>query len=696
MKNDIMKIVNDEAYVASDLETLARLLQLKGDAETQSLKQALNALEAEGLLARNKRERYNTVERLGLLKGPIDLKRQGYGFVKPEGADGPDVFIPRGNVGDSMDNDRVLVKVTRRSEDGRLEGAVVRILERALKYVVGDYFQGAVFPKNPIGDYLFKVKPPFRADLKDHTVIKAEIIRYTASKILDVKPVEVIGHPTDPGIEILTIVAEHGLEVAFPVDVMNEVATSIPSEVTAAERKNRRDFTKDLVFTIDGEDTKDIDDAVSLDVLPDGNYRLGVHIADVSHYVTEGSPLDVEAYRRGTSVYLADRVIPMLPRELSNGICSLNPKVDRLVLSCLMTIDANGDVKDYEIVEGVINSVAQMTYTKINKILAGDLPTIAQYPAIAAVSPTMRKLSKILYDKRAKAGSINFETIEPKLVFDEDGKVKDIVVKDRGISEGIIEEFMLIANETVAGHFMKLGLPGLFRIHENPDTDKLATLFKLAKELGYQKKIPKKITPVDLQQLLVAVDGTKFDKVINMLMLRSMAKARYSENNDGHYGLAFENYTHFTSPIRRYPDTTVHRLLRSYLFAGPVDRNVVSHFKGVLPDIADATSKAERVAMLCEREVMDMKKAEFMIPHVGEIFEGVVSTLTRFGMFIELPNTVEGLVHISSFREAMEFIEEKMTYLGISSRKEYTIGMVVKVKLLGANPLKGQVDFELV
>jgi len=695
MQNDIMKLVGDPGYVAADLETIARLLKLRSDADLALLKSTLTRLEAEGVLAKNKRDRWNTVDRLGLVKGPIDLKRQGYGFVKPEGTEGPDVFVPKVSVLDAMDGDRVLVRIVRRSDDGRMEGAVLRILDRAMKTVVGEYFQGAVFPKNPIGDYLFKIKPPLRAGLTDHTIIKAEIVRYAPSKVLDVKPVEIVGHPTDPGIEILTIVAEHGLAVAFSEDVRKEVAT-IPAAVLPHETAGRRDFRGELVFTIDGEDTKDIDDAISLSLSPDGNYRLGVHIADVSHYVVEGTALDAEAYRRGTSVYLADRVIPMLPRELSNGICSLNPGVDRLVLSCLMTIDAKGDVVSYEIVEGIIRSRAQMTYTKINRILAGDPETIAAHSDIARVCPPMRALAKILYDKRSVAGSINFETIEPKLVFDENGKVKDIVVKDRGISEGIIEEFMLVANETVAGHFMKLELPGLFRVHENPDPDKLQTLFKLAKELGYQKKIPKKITPLDLQALLSAVDGTKFDKVINMLMLRSMAKARYSESNDGHYGLAFDNYTHFTSPIRRYPDTTVHRLLRSYLFRGPLDRKIVSHFQAVLPDIADATSKAERVAMLCEREVMDMKKAEFMAPFVGDVFEGVVSTLTRFGMFVELPNTVEGLVHITSFKEAIEFVEEKMTYLGISSRKEYTIGMVVKVRLLGANPLKGQVDFELV
>jgi ribonuclease R len=689
-----MKIIADPGYAAADRETLAGLLHVSGEAGMRALDAALRDLEASGVIARNKRERWNTVERLGLLRGPIDVKRQGYGFVKPEGTEGPDVFIPRSAILDAMDGDTVLLRITKKGEDGRLEGTVVRVLTRAMTHVVGEYFQGAVFPKNPIGDYLFKIRPENRKGLSDHTVVKAEILRYSSSKILDVKPVEIVGHPTDPGIEILTIVAEHGLRVDFPEDVKREVA-KIPASVLSVELGNRRDFRNDLVFTIDGDDTKDIDDAVSLSILPDGRYRLGVHIADVSHYVKEGSALDAEAYARGTSVYLADRVIPMLPRELSNGICSLNPGVDRLAMSCLMTIDGNGDVDDYEIVEAVIRSRAQMTYNKMNAILASDPALKTTYPDIAAIVPAMRDLKDILYRKRAAAGSIDFETIEPKLVFDEKGVVTDIVVKPRGISEAIIEEFMLVANETVAGHFMKMELPAIYRIHEDPDPEKLQQLFTLARELGYQKKIPKKIGPLDLQNLLATVDGTKFDKVVNTLMLRSMAKARYSAENVGHYGLAFENYTHFTSPIRRYPDTTVHRLLRNYLFSGPLRRETVRRFADALPDIAEATSKAERVAMTCEREVMDMKKAEFIAPHVGETFEGVVSTLTRFGMFVELPNTVEGLVHISNFKEAIDFREDKMTYLGISSRKEYTIGTVVKVRLLGVDPLKGQVDFEL-
>ncbi len=695
MKTEIMNLIGAADYVAADLETLARILHKPAVQDVSALLKTLNELEDEGLIARNKRDRYNTVERLGLIKGAIDLKRQGYGFVKPEGSDGPDVFIPRSAVLDAMDGDRCLIRIVRRSDDGRIEGAVLRILHRAMTHIVGEYFQGAVFPKNPIGEYLFKIKPQLRQGLVDHTVVKAEILRYSANKTLDCKVVEILGHPTDPGIEILEVIAEHGLNVEFPEAVKAETA-KIPSVVLPGEYAHRTDLRAELIFTIDGDDTKDIDDAVSIVELPDGRYQLGVHIADVSHYVVEESALDAEAYQRGTSVYLADRVVPMLPRELSNGICSLNPGVDRLAMSCIMTIDTSGAVSDYEIRETVIRSRRQMTYSKMNKILARDPETTSSYPDIVPAAFPMERLAKILYAKRSAAGSIDFDTIEPKILFGADGSVEDIVIKNRGISEGIIEEFMLIANETVAGHFEKLKLPGLFRVHDQPDPEKLLTLFTLAKELGYQKKIPKKITPMDLQALLSDVDGTKYDKVINMLMLRSMAKAIYSETNDGHYGLAFDNYTHFTSPIRRYPDTMVHRLLRTYLFQGRTDRKTIAHFEAILPDIAEATSKSERVAMVCEREVMDMKKAEFMVPHIGEIFEAVISTLTRFGMFVELPNTVEGLVHISSFKEAIDFREDKMMYLGISSRKEYTIGMVVKVKLLGANPLKGQVDFELV
>lgn len=696
MKDTILAYVESEHYQPLDARELGNALKIKDSKSWTLFLKTLNELEYEGIIGLNKKEKYQIAEKLGIVRGTLDLKRQGFGFLIRESEKPlPDIFIPKSAIGDAVNKDYCLVRITKKSEGVKFEGIIIRVLKRALEQVVGEYFQGAIFPKNVSEDYLFRVKPSLRQGLIDHSIVKAKIIRYSPNKIFDCQITEVLGHATDPGIEILEVIASHDLVIEFPEAVKNEVK-KLPLEVLPSDLVNREDLRNELIFTIDGDDTKDIDDAISIKQLPNKNYELGVHIADVSYYVREGTELDKEALNRGTSVYLADRVIPMLPRELSNGICSLNPQVDRLAISCIMEINHLGVVVNYKMIPSVIKSFAQMTYKKVNAILAGDEALMNQYHQIVESINSMNELAKILYEKRSLNGSINFETIEPKIVFDDEGKVKDIIIKDRGISEGIIEEFMLIANQTVARHFDLAELPFIYRIHETPDQMKIDGLFTFAKEIGYPIKLPKVITQNHLQNLLLKVEDTKFEKVINMMMLRSMAKAKYSEHNLGHYGLAFDDYTHFTSPIRRYPDTTVHRLIRTYLFDKRLDSKTISHFETTIPNIADLTSKAERKAMMAEREVLDMKKAEFMMGKEGDIFEGVVSTLTRFGMFIELPNTVEGLVHISSFKEAMEFIEEKMMYLGIASRKEYTIGMVVKVKLLGVNPLKGQVDFELV
>ncbi len=696
MKDTILSYIESENYQPLDARELGNALKIK-DSKTWTLfLKTLNELEYQGFIGLNKKDRYQTAEKLGIVKGTLDLKRQGFGFlIRDSETPLPDIFIPKSAIGDASNKDYCLVRITKKTEGIKFEGVIIRVLKRSLEQIVGEYFQGAIFPKDIHEDNLFRVKPSLRQGLIDHSIVKAKIIRYSPNKIFDCQITEVIGHMTDPGIEILEVIASHDLTVDFPDTVKNEVK-KIPNEVLAGDLTDRSDLRNELIFTIDGDDTKDIDDAISIKRLDNMNYELGVHIADVSYYVRESTELDKEALNRGTSVYLADRVIPMLPRELSNGICSLNPQVDRLTISCIMEINLQGEVVNYRIIPSVIKSFAQMTYKKVNAILADDETVLSQYQPLVESIHKMNELAKILYEKRSQNGSINFETIEPKIVFDEQGKVKDIVIKDRGISEGIIEEFMLIANQTVARHFDLAELPFIYRIHETPDQMKIDGLFAFAKGIGYPVKLPKVINQKHLQNLLLKVEDTKFEKVINMMMLRSMAKAKYSEHNLGHYGLAFEDYTHFTSPIRRYPDTTVHRLIRTYLFEKRLDPKTIMHYETTIPEIADITSKAERKAMMAEREVLDMKKAEFMMGKEGDIFEGVVSTLTRFGMFIELPNTVEGLVHISSFKEAMEFIEEKMMYLGIASRKEYTIGMVVKVKLLGVNPLKGQVDFELV
>jgi len=651
-------------------------------------------MEKEGLIAKNKKNKYNLIERLGLLKGTLDLKQAGYGFIKLDDTSHPDVFIPRNAVLDAMDNDYCLIRITKETAKDRFEGEILKVLKRSLDIIIGEYFQGAIFPKDNPQEIVFKVRKNKDLYLLDHTLVKARVIKFNKFQILECEVLEVLGNMSDPGIDIIEVIKRHNLNMEFPEDVKNEVA-SVPKTIENESRKNRRDLTKEIIFTIDGDDTKDIDDAISIHKLPTNNYLLGVHIADVSYYVKPGSPLDKEAFDRGTSVYLADRVIPMLPRELSNGICSLNPQVERFAISCEMEINHQGEVVFYDIFPSIIQSRHQMTYKNVNLMLAKDEAKSKEFEDILPTVFLMQELAEILSNVRTKMGSIDFDTIEPKIIFDEAGKVKDIVIRNRGISEKIIEEFMLAANQVIASHMMHLDLPFIYRIHENPDADKLALLFKLAKELGYLTSIPKKITHMDLQKLLAKVEDTKYEKVINMMMLRSMAKAKYSENNEGHYGLAFENYTHFTSPIRRYPDLIVHRYLRDYLFLKKLDVETLRKKEAELPDIAIQTSKTERNAMISEREVMDMKKAEYMEPLINQVFEGVVASLTRFGMFVELPNTVEGLIHITSFPEAIEFNEEKMFYLGISTRTEYTIGMIIKVKCINVNKLLGRVDFVL-
>jgi len=693
MKEEILNKIKRSSYRDRTLIGLSALLKIDSEKEFQTLTKVLHEMVKDALIYRDKSGHYNVYLDKNLIKGRFELKYQGYGFIIVEDSDQPDIFIPAKDRNTAMDQDTCLVEVTKEKAKGKMEGKIIRVVERNLTQVVGEYYEGQIFPKNYTNDVVFKLRKQDQKLVKNHQLVKAIITHYGKSIFLECTLEKILGNFDDKDIEITEVIHRNKLPDHF-TDEELAFARNISQTVKEFDLIGRTDLRSKTIFTIDGEYTKDIDDAVSIEKNAKGNYLLGVHIADVSNYVTEGSVLDKFAYNRGTSIYLANSVIPMLPVELSNGICSLNPNVDRLSISCAMEITKKGEVVDYHIFPSVIRSRHKMTYNDINGIIQGDEELQDKFKDIKDDVIVMNELRQILENVRDKMGSIDFETIEPKIVYDDTGDIKDLKVRDRLDSERLIEEFMLVANQVIATHIFKMKLPFIYRIHELPNQEKLNQILKFLENFGHAQGVDDNLTQFNLQQILKNVEGTLYEKVINILLLRSMAKARYARDNVGHYGLAFDNYTHFTSPIRRYPDLIVHRFLRRYLFNN--NRNVDDELKAKLDDIALQSSKMERLAMTAEREVMDMKKAEFMEQFIGNTFTGIVSSVLRFGMFVELPNTVEGLVHISSFPDEMEYDENNLLLLGKNTKKQYTIGVEVKVKLVKVNRLLGKIDFELV
>lgn len=689
MKKTIYNIIKKAPYKERTLIAIASNLHLATKKDFQELTKTLDILIKENQIYKDKSGHYNIKNKEELLvTGRLDLKSQGYGFIIVEDSDMPDIYIARNNINTAMDKDLCLVRVTSFKSKDRLEGVIEKVLERHLSVVVGEYYNGQIFPKDFNEEIALKLVKTDQKKVENNQLVKVKIINYKHKFFKDCELLEVIGHVDDEGIEILEVVHKYNLINKFTQEE-ESFARNISQVVEEKELIGRKDLRNETIFTIDSESTKDIDDAISIKKVND-NYLLGVHIADVSYYVTEDSILDKAAFNRGTSVYLADSVIPMLPKALSNGICSLNPKVDRLALTCEMQITKKGEVIDYKIYPSVINSKYKMTYTNINKMLEGNQETISEFSDIYNDVLIMHELQNILFDIREKMGSIDFETLEPKLLFDEHGKLSDIVIRERQNAERLIEEFMLVANQVVATHIFNMKLPFIYRIHELPNAEKLENVFAFVKRLGFDD-YEGDYSQENLQQLLKAVENTTYEKVVTTLLLRSMSKARYSRENKGHYGLAFDNYTHFTSPIRRYPDLIVHRNLRKYLFIGNKkhDESVLKKFD----EIAKQSSDTEKVAMNAEREVMDIKKAEYMENHIGEEYQGVISSVLKFGVFVELPNTIEGLVHISSFKEHMEYDEANISLKSTESNLNFTIGQVVKVKVLKVNRLLGRIDF---
>ncbi|EPV53961.1 ribonuclease R, partial [Streptococcus agalactiae GB00899] len=636
------------------------------------------------------------------VRGLFRANKAGFGFLSID-QDEDDMFIGKNDIAYAIDGDTVEAVVKKPAD--RLNGTaaevrVVNIVERSLKTLVGKFvldderpkYAGYIKSKNQkINQKIYIRKEPVVLDGTE--IIKVDIDKYpTRGHDYFVASVrDIVGHQGDVGIDVLEVLESMDIVSEFPEDVIAE-ANAIPDAPTEKDLIGRVDLRQEVTFTIDGADAKDLDDAVHIKLLDNGHFELGVHIADVSYYVTEGSALNREALSRGTSVYVTDRVVPMLPERLSNGICSLNPNLDRLTQSCIMEIDQNGRVVNHQITQSVINTTYRMTYTAVNDIIAGDEEICSEYESIVSSVQHMVTLHHTLEAMRTRRGALNFDTSEAKIMVNDKGMPVDIVIRNRGIAERMIESFMLAANETVAEHYARLKLPFIYRIHEEPKAEKLQKFIDYASVFGVQiQGTATKITQSALQDFMKKVQGQPGSEVLSMMLLRSMQQARYSEHNHGHYGLAAEYYTHFTSPIRRYPDLLVHRMIRDY---DDKAMDKADHFANLIPEIATQTSSLERRAIDAERIVEAMKKAEYMEEYVGEEFEGVVASVVKFGMFVELPNTIEGLIHVTTLPEYYHFNERTLTLQGEKSGKVFRVGQQIKVKLIRSDKETGDIDFD--
>lgn len=695
MKEKILEILKEETK-GQNINEINNKLYLRGMEEITELEDNLKELVTEGILHMSKNREYMLMSNTKSLKvGKLRINKNGNGFVECEPED---IFVHSNDLNGAINGDFVEVEIKTRLNDPEPEGYIRNILKRDLKNVVGEMVKDkktlAFKPDDEKLNIAVKLtKESMKGCVEGHKVI-ISIIKEIGNRTFLGKVEKIIGHKNDPGVDILTIAAKHSIETEFSEEVKRELK-NIPDEVCENDLIGRTDLTKEMIFTIDGDDTKDIDDAIS--VKRDGkNYVLGVHIADVSNYVKVGSALYDSAFSRGTSSYLADTVIPMIPHQLSNGICSLNPEVIRLTISCVMTIDGNGKVISYDIFPSYIKSRKQMTYKNVNKIL--DKNIIPEgYEEYADTLKLMHELSKILRQEKINRGYIDFGIDEAKVIQDENGKAIDIVKRIQGTGEKLIEDFMIAANETVATHISNLDLPFIYRVHDLPNAEKIEDFSNLIKQMGYQIHTNlNKITPVTMQKLLNEFRDKDEFVILSDMLLRSMKKAIYSTNNIGHFGLASKNYTHFTSPIRRFPDLTVHRLLRTYLFENRIDMETINFNAKYLIDVADHSSETEVNSVEAERDVLDMKMAEYMESHIGEEYEGIISGVTNFGMFVELDNLIEGLVHISTLDGFYTYVPEMLSLISANKKNKYRIGDKVKIIVTNANKNQGIIDFELV
>lgn len=714
-KKVICDLVNDPVYVPMKEKELAMLLQVSKE-DREEFRRILQELLAEGKLMLTIKGKYMKSNGK-VLTGTFISNSKGFGFVEIEGRE-EDLFIPEDKTNGAFHKDIVEVALLPGKDGKRQEAQVLKIIARGMTTIVGTFERsrenyGFVIPDNTkLAQDVFVPKEYSMGAVSGHKVV-VELTDYGTDKHSPQgKVIEILGHVNDPGVDIMSIVRGYELPVEFPEKVMNQAARTA-QEVSEADRAGRRDLRDVVMVTIDGEDAKDLDDAVSVSF--DGEkYQLGVHIADVTNYVQENSALDREALKRGTSVYLVDRVIPMLPHALSNGICSLNEGVDRLALSCLMTVDQKGEITDYEICESVINVNKRMSYRVVQELLTKDGLTektpqpgeedYRQYAELLPMFREMETLAGLLREKRRKRGSIDFDFPECKIYLDSEGHPTDIKPYERNTATDIIEDFMLAANETVAQHFYWMELPFVYRVHDVPDADRLQKLTAIISNFGYSMKAVGKakskvsseeIHPKEIQKLLARIAGTPEEAMISRMALRSMKQAKYSVECTGHFGLACAYYCHFTSPIRRYPDLQIHRIIKEQL-RGRMNDDRTAHYRELLPEVAKHSSETERRADEAEREMDKLKKVEYMEQHVGESFDGVISGVTGWGLYVELPNTVEGLVHISKLYGDYYYYSEKSSELvGEATGRCFKLGMPVRVNVDGCDRFTRTIDFSL-
>jgi ribonuclease R len=701
-RDQLLRQIREQVHHPATARELFRVLQIPRD-QHAAVKRHLKSLAADGALVVVSGNRYGLADRMDLVVGRLEGHASGFGFVTPErppaGLQG-DVFVAAQNLKEALHGDRVVVRIERHRPDGKAEGRVVEILERRSQTIVGRYEVdssglGYVVPfdRRLLADV--QIPRGETGSASQGEMVSVEVTRWpTPTRGPLGRIVEVLGAIDDPGVDTEIILRKHAIPDEHSTEAVEE-ARRLGSVVKDRDLKGRTDFRDRPVVTIDGEDARDFDDAISIERLDNGHYWLGVHIADVAHYVSEGSALDADAYERGTSVYFPERAVHMFPEELATGLCSLRPRVDRLVQSCLMEVNGRGDVVRYELHDGIINSTERMTYTAVNAILTDrDAAAMVRYDALVPMFEQMGELFEILNQRRRRRGSIDFDLPEPKIILDDEGLVEDIVAHERNVAHRLIEEFMLLANETVARHLEKAGMPTLYRIHEPPDPLKVMEFDEFVSSLGFSLAARgETLYPADFQRLVDKIRGTPEERPIAFLMLRTMQKARYDSLNAGHFGLAAETYTHFTSPIRRYPDLVVHRVLREQR-RGRVSDERRDELDAELSEVGRHTSEMERRAIEAERELVQWKKVRFMADKVGDTFSGYITGVAPFGLFVELiEHYVEGLVHVSTMADDYyRYNEQTHMLIGENSRKRYRLGDKVTVQVIRVDLERRQVD----